>query len=816
LKNFKNFSKFIQKETLNLQLNSPGVLKRVNLLSCVLLLIFTFLTQFGISQTTKYNLLYINSYNLGYNWSDSIYKGIEKALNHKNISIYIENLDAKRFGQKNFEIFTHSLREKYKSTHFDAIITSDNDALDYMIEYGSKLYPNVPVTFCGIKNPEDYNFEGRRIYGFIESTNPMKTVGVLINLLPEAKSLLFITDNTTTGTVIKPDYDNIRKLFPSIKVNFISDIDEKEILKIIKKGDQGDIVYLLRINRDKYGNMLDYMEFFKEITKVSPNPVFADEEAMMGHGVVGGNANRGYNQGYRAGELAFKLLKNPDLKVPHINRVEDEYIFDHKQLVRFKISKKNLPQGSVIINKPVFQYIGYITGLAIIIILLLATVIFLVVLNTKKRKAELKVKEQMAEINNRNTLLEQSYHQLSDLNHDLEEANNQLYNLNISLKEAKQKAEESERLKSSFLANLSHEIRTPLNAILGFSSLLLEPDLREGAQENYFNIIQSNSESLLILIDDILDFSKIEAGQIQVHLEEIMINEILEELYISFNQRTLSKSVQMRLNDAVRKTTVKMLTDKTRFKQIFTNLLTNALKFTEEGYIEFGFRVVNPLEIQFYVKDTGIGIDKKFHKAIFERFRKVEDSTRFYSGSGLGLAICKKLTEMLGGKIWVEGDKGIGSTFYFTHSNFTVIENEENKNRQESKTDTNYDWKGKVIAIAEDEDTNYWLLEQLLIDHKAEIIRFKDGESIVDYFTNKDISNISLILMDIKMPVMDGFKAFEEIKKLYPHMIIIAQTAYAMNDDIAVIKEKGFDDYISKPINTDRFKETMNKYLNNL
>lgn len=797
---------------MNPRINCSEDLEKSHLYLCFLI-IFSFLTQFGQSQTSKYNVLYLNSYNLGYTWSDSINKGIEKALTKKNVNLYIECLDAKRFGQTHFNTFTTYLQKKYENIKFDAIITSDNDALDYVEQFGIKLYPKIPVVYCGIKNPEDYNFEGYPIYGFIESTDPMKTIGVLIKLNPKAKSLLFITDNTTTGTVIKRDYDNIRKLYPSVKMNFISDIDKNELLNIIKKGDEGDIVYLLRINRDKHGNLLDYMDFFQEIAKKSPKPVFADEEAIIGKGVVGGKANRGFTQGYCAGELAFNLLKNPEKIVAHVNKVEDEYIFDHKQLVRFNIDKSNLPPESVIINKPAFQFIGYIIWLAIIIIILLATVIFLIALNRKKLKAELKVNEQMAEINKRNILLEQSYNKLSTLNYDLEKANGQLFSLNASLKEAKQKAEESERLKSSFLANLSHEIRTPLNAILGFSSLLIEPDLKEGAKENYFNIIQSNSQSLLILIDDILDFSKIEAGQVQVHLEEFVINEILEELYLSFNQRALSPSVQLRLNEEVHKISVEMLTDKIRFKQIFTNLLTNAIKFTEKGYIEFGFQIINPTEIKFYVKDTGIGIDKKYHTTIFERFRKVEDSTRFYSGSGLGLAICKRLVEMLGGKIWVEGDKEVGSTFYFTHPNFTIIKKEEKESRTLTKEGSNYDWEGKVIAIAEDEDTNFWLLEQLLIDHGAKVKHFPDGASIVDYFTNEDISNISLILMDIKMPVMDGFKAFELIKKLHPNLIIIAQTAYAMNDDIAAIKEKGFDDYISKPINKEVFKETINKYL---
>ncbi len=773
--------------------------------------IFTlFFCENSYSQTS--NIVYLNSYNLGYAWSDSIHKGIKRSLNQKNINLFVECLDAKRFGNEKFEVFTDYFIKKYKNIRIDAVITSDNDALDYAFKYGNTVFQNAPVVFCGISDPEDYNFEGTRIYGFTESTDPRKTVSVLTRLLPQAKSLLYITDNTTSGVKVISDYEEIQKLYPSIKINFLSDIDVDELTEKVKKGDQGDIVYLLRINRDKYGNLLDYLDFFKKIADASPNPVFADDEAIIGHGVVGGNANRGFTQGYRSGLLVLQLLQNNDRSnFNHVTEIQDEYIFDYKKIKKFGINPESLPKKSIIINTPIVEYLKYIIFLVIVVAILSAIVIVLVILNRKRLMAEKKVSEQLTMINDRNVELEFSHNQLSILYSELEEANAQHLKLNITLNEAKQKAEESEKLKSSFLANLSHEIRTPLNAILGFSSLLNQSGLKAEAKRNYFNIIQSNSDSLLVLIDDILDFSRIEAGQVNIYTEPVVVNDIFDELFSFFKQKN-NVNVQLIISDFAINNQLILITDKIRFRQILSNLLTNAFKFTETGFIELGFEVINN-ELRFYVKDTGVGIDKKYHHSIFERFRKVEENkTKIYSGSGLGLAICKKLTELLGGNIWVEGEPGIGSTFYFTHPDFT-IKNKEPETRSFLKQSAEYNWNGIKIAVAEDEDTNYLLLEQIITSHGAELIRFSDGLSIVKYFSIRKNPETRLILMDIKMPELDGFQAMERIKKIHPHLIFIAQTAYAMSEDIATIKEKGFDDFITKPINSDLLKEKIDKYL---
>ncbi|NJK97167.1 MAG: hypothetical protein HC905_21670 [Bacteroidales bacterium] len=268
------------------------------------------------------HILYINSYNLGYTWSDSITRGIKEATYKQGLNLYIECLDAKRFGQSKFEMFSEYLKDKYQGITFNAVIVSDNDALDFAFKFGDKIFPEIPVVFCGINNPQDYNFEHSRMYGFTESSNPYQTIRILNKMMPQTRKILIITDNTTSGSIIFNDRLKLNRIYPYLNLEIVSEIDIREITRRVKTDKSIDVVYMTRVNRDKYGNLIDYLQFFKTIANASPKPVFADDEPIIGQGVVGGNANRGFTQGYNSGQLALKLLSvknNPMFS--HINSV---------------------------------------------------------------------------------------------------------------------------------------------------------------------------------------------------------------------------------------------------------------------------------------------------------------------------------------------------------------------------------------------------------------------------------------------------------------------------------------------------------------
>lgn len=383
--------------------------------------------------------------------------------------------------------------------------------------------------------------------------------------------------------------------------------------------------------------------------------------------------------------------------------------------------------------------------------------------------------------------------------------------INDELKAAKEKAEESDKLKSAFLANMSHEIRTPMNAILGFATLIRNRVLTEEKRRDYIDLINSNCRQLLHIITDIIDISKIEAGQIAIFNKNFPLNKLMNDLYLNYKNQVelVKKPIRFVLNNGLKNEDSAIFTDKVRVEQILANLLSNAIKFTEKGTIEFGYKIDRKRDIIFYVKDTGIGISESEVKVIFDRFRQVSSSySKIYGGTGLGLSISKGLVEKLGGKIWVQSELKKGSTFYFSIPYKPGILLEKPAEIDYTKT---YNWEGKTLLIAEDEEANYNLLATILDPTNAKIIWVKTGKEVVDRC--KHDPSIDLVLMDMKMPEMNGFESTKQIKILRNELPVIAQTAYAMSTDEENCLRAGCDDYISKPLRIDNLLSKIDKHL---
>ncbi len=385
----------------------------------------------------------------------------------------------------------------------------------------------------------------------------------------------------------------------------------------------------------------------------------------------------------------------------------------------------------------------------------------------------------------------------------------ELLDLNLQLKIAKDKAEESDNLKSAFLANMSHEIRTPMNGILGFAELLQNPDNSREKTELFIQVINSCSHQLLALINDIIDISKIEASQITITNTKVDINRVLYEVN-SLIQVPKDKNIDIICPHIKDISTVNIFIDEVRLKQILINLINNALKFTNQGFIEYGYQL-NQSNILFFVRDTGIGIAPENQHLIFERFRQIDtSSTTLRGGTGLGLAITKALVEKMGGSIWVDSTIGKGSVFYFQFPLKPDIGKDKIVKEKAFFKRSQPDWEHQTVLIAEDEDYNYLYLAELLEPYKLNIIRVRTGVEAIDACKQ---NKIDLVLMDIKMPIMNGYEASRQLKILFPNLPIIAQTAYAMSDDREKAKAAGCDQYIPKPIKRDILIELMNIYL---
>jgi len=629
----------------------------------ILLAILSISTSTGIpaAEKTK-NVLLINSYHQGYLWTDSLTSGVFSALkSNPEITLHIENLSSKQFGKYNFEVEKNAIQAKYSGILFDGILVTDNDALDFAFQYDQDLFPNIPVVFAGISNPDEYPLNGSQYYGFKETASIDHVLFLVKKILPEVKRLLVLTDKTTTGMIYRKEFTKQAAQIDNFSVVFPEVIDLDTIYRMVASENNYDAIYCIGINQDKDGRLVDFSSLTEKICRLSKVPVFNNDPLFNGKGVIGGLYQSGKKHGSEAARLLVQLMDTTIQKpTKRYDTTGYDYYFDWNILNKFSIPSGRIPDGAQVIKKPTILNKRYF----FILISTLALLVFIILLLSyafrKTKKAEKKIQ-------NQNKLLEDTQGQLSIAISELEKNNERLKETNVNLLDAKKKAEESDNLKSAFLANVSHEIRTPLNSIVGFSSLLGDNDLSEETRNIYMDLIESNTESLLVLIDEILDLSKIEAHQLMLKKEDFSMDELISELFLMFRHGKTNNKVELRVGQRFEGKELFIFSDRVRVKQIFINLLSNASKFTDSGSIEFGYFISENEEVILYVKDTGIGIKKEHHQSIFNRFEKLnENASKIYRGTGLGLAITQKLVVLLGGRIWIESDQGKGSTFYFT------------------------------------------------------------------------------------------------------------------------------------------------------
>ncbi|WP_044399320.1 ATP-binding protein [Lacinutrix sp. Hel_I_90] len=374
------------------------------------------------------------------------------------------------------------------------------------------------------------------------------------------------------------------------------------------------------------------------------------------------------------------------------------------------------------------------------------------------------------------------------------------------LKQAKEKAEESELLKTSFLTNLSHEIRTPMNAILGFSDLLNSQKLTDSEKTEYVDIIRRSGKNLVSIIDDLIEMSKIDTNQVKPNHVAFNLNAVLKDI-----KQTIAitipkdKPLDVFFDEPKHSVVYQLISDETKLRQVIVNLVNNAVKYTEQGTVNFGYKINSEDNaLEFFIKDTGIGISEGEFSNIFSRFNRIQnDKTIKLSGLGLGLAISKAYIEMLGGKIWLESRENIGTTFSFTIP--LKLDGLPATPDKEIAVNTVDKVKPLNILVAEDNDINFMLLQRVLKIRNYTVIRAKNGKEAVAIC--RENNTIQLVIMDLKMPKMGGFEARKIIKTFKPFLPIIAHTAYSSTETKNEVYEAGFIDCITKPLDkTELFK----------
>ncbi len=629
------------------------------LLSISALLLF--LNSFAeANMDTKKYVLYINSYRPGYKWSDHIENGIYEVLENKDIVVFTEYLDSHRLPHNKDLFKTVLLSEKYKNVNFQAILVSDNDALNFVIESADDLFPDIPILFCGISNPEDYHFEGTRFYGFKENVDANIGLNVIKKAFPKVKRITLIADNSTTGTIYKNQFRNFKNQYPEIEFVAPDAIIIDRILDLVKNMEGDEIIYLRGVHRDFNNSPVSFYPFSEKLLSLAKVPVFCDDEILMGKGSFGGYWNSAYDQGEAMGNLLLDILDSDGTKeFDHINTLKSNYFFDFKMLSKFDVDESSLPKGSIILNRPDKEYRTQFLVSILLVILLSVALVALIISQVRRNRIQEELITQLNVIKDKNEELTKANNQIGLLNSQLKEAN-------IQLEKEKENAESANKLKASFLANMSHEIRTPMNAIIGFSDLLQHSFVDEGKRKEYLKYIVESGNSLVRLIDTIIEISNLESQIGKVKLSKFIVNSKLIELFDFYSgklERSENNKVQFDLDLPGKD--YALTSDLSKLNKLLGIFLSNAIKFTEEGTIRLGFRTTSS-SIIFFVSDTGIGISEKNQQIIFESFSKVEDDiSKLYRGVGLGLYIAKLLAKDLGGIINLESTLGKGSEFSF-------------------------------------------------------------------------------------------------------------------------------------------------------
>lgn len=580
-------------------------------------------------------ILFINSYSPDFPTYNLVNKAINENCDGINTIIDIEFLYSKELSSNIYFDNVYKLL-KYKIEKrlpYDVVVTIDNNALGFVLKYRDSIFSTIPVIFCGVEDSALIKkaTERKGISGITEFCSFEATIDLAKILNPKLTTIIAITDNTETGKVNANLY---RKLGGSYQGISLSEIDLcnhtfSDFWQLLGNFSGNKAFLLISAYVDSTGQYLPFENSLNKIVSNSNIPLYHLYYHGFGQGIVGGKLMSHYSMASKALKKAIEtptgiLWENKII----VNENPDTFFIDYQVAMMHGLKLNNLPTNSLIINQPVStlkieKKYFYLIVTSTILALILVTFLLINIQARKKIAKELLI--------------------------------------------AKEKAEESDRLKTAFIANMSHEIRTPMNSIVGFSGMLREEGLDSSTRDRYCDIIDKNSMQLLGLINDIIDVAKIESGELTFHPERVLLFDLLNIQVLSFQKKIakLNKQIDLKLRFELNPKT-KITTDPVRMNQLLSNLLSNAVKYTEKGSILVGCKMKDN-NFFFYVEDTGIGISEHMQSKLFKRFSREEDVKKLYDGTGLGLSIVKSIVKMWNGEIWVESRKGEGSKFYFTH-----------------------------------------------------------------------------------------------------------------------------------------------------
>lgn len=745
-------------------------------------------------------VLLISSYNSSFPTFFQQIDGVKSVFDTAGIKVDVEFMDAKRFNNDgNFKLFEANLTHKLKGPfHYKAVLACDDHAFNFVLDHADSLFHDLPLIFCGVNNRTkalDQN-NNPQVSGVLEAVSMKETIELMHHYFPASRNIYVIADDTPGGLadletyyMLQPDFEQI--IFHHIS---LSKLTFAEFAGYLQKIPENAPVLLLSAYHDKNGNTLDFDESLSLIKKNLKSPLFHLWYHGIGKGIFGGKVISHFEQAKQAALMVYHILHDKNCEeIPVLEDSPNIYVIDYKELKKYGVNDFKLPENAILINEEVsfcrknaslLMYFGGILSFLLVLIIFLMRII-------KKSK------------NLEKTLLQKS--------ENYRKLNAGYLEQNAHLKEAKEKAEESERLKSAFLVNVSHEIRTPMNGILGFASLLSDNNPEPDEQREYIEIIKRSGNRMLNTINDIIDISKIESGSAVIRNSEVCPYEALKDLYRFFLPETKRKGLKFSFIAHENKNR-KCLLDLPKFNSIINNLLKNAINYTKEGEVKIELAFTADEKMIIKIMDTGPGIDKDKHILIFERFIRLEvPSDKIIDGSGLGLAITKSYAEMMNGKVTLDSEPGRGSVFTVILPCKPIGISEDDKAKGPAQDEGGKKWEKLKLLLVDDDIVSQNLLKIGLKNVSDHLLFANNGRIAVQTF--KENPDTDLILMDLKMPEMDGFEAVRLIREINQEVFIIAQTAYAQAGDEARALNSGCDAYISKPIDIQLLKQMIMGFL---
>lgn len=592
------------------------------------------------AQNKEKNVLLLHSYHQGLLWTDSVTSGITSVIDkYDNLKLYVEYLDAKRnVSEEFYNKLVELIRLRASNVRFDLVIASDNVALEFMLKYGDKFFPDIPVVFCGINNFTPQMIKGKDNYwGIIEKADHAKTLNSIIRLFPSRKKVLVINDQTVTGSAILKELKEVLPGFENkLEFEFLADFTIGSLKGKVKDLSDEYVIYLLVINRDANNEFISYRNGLRYVYESTKVPIFGSWDFYVGKGVVGGRITRGKEQGIRAGEISVNILSGNIEELESWVTPKNKYIFDYSQLEKFGVDFKNLPKESELINRNI-QWEFYATVLLYFSIGLMVLILGLAVAVYLRRTQAIKLEG----------VVEDKTRELRDINEKLLSLNQQ---------------------KNLFLGMAAHDLRNPISTIHSMSELLIDFNSAELSKEgiSMLELIYTSSEYMLQLVDDLLDLSVIEMGKMVLKKEKVEYVSLLKKIVILNKNLAAKKNIEI-IEDYRCEGGVELLLDKNKIIQVVNNLLNNAVKFSESGSSVIIHFECNDKEIVTSIIDKGKGIPEEELSKLFKEFSQTSVKTRDkQKGVGLGLAIARKIVEAHDGTVNVVSEYRVGSKFSFT------------------------------------------------------------------------------------------------------------------------------------------------------